>query len=334
MAIQKTVSSLVVYYFSGTGNARTVASWLCEAASRKKIASRMINIADIDRRHVAAPDPDALVAFVSPVHGFNYPPIMVHFLFHFPKGKNAVLLLNTRAGMKIGKVATPGLSGVTFYLASLFLLLKGYTINAHYPVNLPSNWMSIHPSLNARTVQFLFDKYRAKVTAFAERALDGKKNFKGLIEIVQDAIIAPITLGYYLVGRFFFAKSFYASRECDNCGVCIKGCPVHAIKEVGGRPYWRYTCESCMKCMSTCPKRAIETAHGFVGGLLFLFYGVVLGLFFALKRTPVIEDKDSVSGIRKQLPHPQDVAVVAGKSLQQEHSRSVAAGCPGVELAE
>jgi ferredoxin len=283
--IEKNYPSLTVYYFSGTGNARTVATWLCEAAGRKKIASRMINIADVDRRNIKAPDPDALVAFVSPVHGFNYPPIMVHFLFHFPKGKNNVLLLNTRAGMKIGNVVTPGLSGVTFYLASLLLLLKGYAINAWYPVNLPSNWMSLHPSLNTRTVHFLFEKYRAKIDAFAGQTLSGKRNFKGLIEIVQDSVIAPITLGYYLVGRFFFAKSFYASRQCDNCGVCIKGCPVHAIREIDGRPYWRFTCESCMKCMSTCPKKAIETAHGFIGGVLFLFYAIMLGIFYSVVGT-------------------------------------------------
>lgn len=280
MSLAPRYSSLVVYYFSGTGNARSVATWLCDAAGKVHLPSRIINIADVDHHAIARPDPGALVAFVSPVHGFNYPPIMVYFLTHFPRGKNDVLLMNTRAGMMIGRFVTPGLSGVTFYLASLLLLIKGYTINAWYPVNLPSNWTSLHPALNASIVSGLFGKYHAKVAAFAERAFEGKRNFKGLIEIVQDAIIAPMTLGYYLVGRFFFAKSFYASRACDDCGVCIKGCPVHAIKEVDGRPYWRFTCESCMKCMSTCPKKAIETAHGFVGALLLLFYGVVLGIVF------------------------------------------------------
>jgi Pyruvate/2-oxoacid:ferredoxin oxidoreductase delta subunit len=282
MVTDKRYSSLIVYYFSGTGNARNVAAWLCEAAARKHVPGRMVNIADVDRRKIEVPDPDALLAFVSPVHGFNYPPIMVHFLYHFPKGRNDVLLLNTRAGMKIGSVVTPGLSGATFFLASLLLKVKGYAINAWYPINLPSNWMSLHPSLNTRTVDFLYAKYRPKVEALAACVLDGGKNYKGLIEIVQDVIIAPVSLGYYLVGRFFFAKSFYASRACDDCGVCMKGCPVQAIREIDGRPFWTFSCESCMKCMSMCPKKAIETAHGFIGVQLVLFYAVLVGLLYTV----------------------------------------------------
>lgn len=289
-------SSLIVYYFSGTGNARNVAAWLCEAATKKHMPGRMVNIADVDRRHVETPDPDALVAFVSPVHGFNYPPIMVHFLYHFPRGGNDVLLLNTRAGMKIGSVVTPGLSGVTFYLASLLLMVKGYAIKAHYPVNLPSNWMSLHPALNKRTVDFLYAKYRPKVDATASRALEGGRNFKGLIEIVQDVAIAPVALGYYLVGRFFFAKSFYASRACDDCGVCIKGCPVQAIREVDGRPFWTFSCESCMKCMTMCPKKAIETGHGFIGVQLVLFYTVLAGLLYALVPEGLGKRHDTLAG--------------------------------------
>ena len=296
MVTGKTYSSLIVYYFSGTGNARNVAAWLCAVAATKHMPCRMVNIADVDRRKIEAPEPDALVAFVSPVHGFNYPPIMVHVLYHFPKGKNDVLLLNTRAGMKIGNVVTPGLSGATFFLASLLLMVKGYAINAWYPINLPSNWMSLHPALNKRTVDFLYAKYRPKVEALAARALEGGKNYKGLMEIVQDLAIAPISLGYYFVGRFFFAKSFYASRACDDCGVCIKGCPVQAIKEIDGRPFWTFSCESCMKCMSTCPKKAIETAHGFIGAQLVLFYAVLVGILYALVPAGVGVAHDTVAG--------------------------------------
>lgn len=65
-----------------------------------------------------------------------------------------------------------------------------------------------------------------------------------------------------MLTRFAFAKSFYASGDCDNCGLCIKQCPVAAIKIINNRPYWTFNCESCMRCMNICPKRAIETAHG------------------------------------------------------------------------
>ncbi len=65
------------------------------------MVSHLVNIAHVDRLNLSPPDPESLVVFVSPIHGFNYPPVMVNFLLRFPKGKNPVVLMNTRAGMLI-----------------------------------------------------------------------------------------------------------------------------------------------------------------------------------------------------------------------------------------
>lgn len=255
---------LVVYYFSGTGNSENVARWLADVACEKGMEASLNNIAKTDRLNIPAPDSSDLVAFVSPIHGFNYPPVMLNFIFRFPKGQNNVLLLNTRAGMLIGKWITPGLTGIAFYLSALVLKLKGYSIRSMFPVDLPSNWISVHPGLNDRTVKYLHERNREKVDRFARKVLDGGSDFRGVREIIQDTLIAPVSVGYYFQGRFLIAKSYYASADCDNCGLCYKSCPVKAIKLVDKRPYWTFKCESCMHCMSYCPKKAIETGHGYV----------------------------------------------------------------------
>lgn len=257
-------SHLIIYFFSGTGNSENVAQWMADIANKKGMEVSLINIGKTDRRQIQSPDPDALVAFVSPIHGFNYPPVMLNFLIHFPKGSNKVLLLNTRAGMLIGKWITPGLTGIAFYFAALVLKLKGYSIRSMFPVDLPSNWISVHPGLNERTVKYLHERNREKVYCFARNVLAGGSDFRGVREIIQDMLIMPLSIGYYFVGRFFCAKTYYASSDCDNCGLCIKACPVKAIKIVDNRPFWTFNCESCMHCMSNCPKKAIETAHGSV----------------------------------------------------------------------
>ena len=205
---------------------------------------------------------------------------MVNFIFHFPKGKNDVILMNTRAGMKIGKFVTPGLTGIAFYLAALVLKLKGYFINGMYPVDMPSNWISIHPGLNEKTILFLHQKMKLRVDRYAGKVLGGSKSYVALYEIVQDILIGPIAFMYYFVGRFFFAKTFYASRDCNNCDICIQNCPVRAIIKVDKRPFWTFNCESCMKCMSNCPKRAIETGHGYIIGYTLIFYLILTGIFY------------------------------------------------------
>ena len=268
-------SKLIVYYFSGTGNSANVAQWIAKIANEKGIISELINIAHIDRLHIPVPPEDALVAFCSPVHGFNYPPVMQAFIRRFPKGKNPVLLLNTRAGMLIGKWITPGLSGITFYLSALVLWMKGYQINAMFPVDLPSNWISVHPGLNDHTVKFLHERNKERVTVFATKTLEGGKDFRSMREFIQDIAVSPISLGYFFVGRFLFAKTYYVSSACNNCGLCVKQCPVKAIKMVDNRPFWTFHCESCMHCMSYCPHKAIETAHGAIIGFMIFFSLVV-----------------------------------------------------------
>lgn len=276
---QKAYRKVVVYCFSGTGNSGKVAGWLAQVAADNDIGCKVINIARTDRCNIASPEPDALLVFVSPIHGFNYPPIMLNFIRRFPKGKNKVVLMNTRAGMLIGKFITPGLTGIAFYLSALILFLKGFSIKAILPVDMPSNWISVHPGLNDRTVKYLHVKNKDRVDVFARKILQGKSHFKALLE-VYDLLLAPVALAYFLVGRFFLAKTYYASHDCNNCDLCIKACPVKAIVKVDNRPFWTFNCESCMRCMSNCPEKAIETGHGYIAAFVFVFNLIVLVAFY------------------------------------------------------
>lgn len=257
-----------IYYFSGTGNSAASAKWFAEAAAES--CSRFVNIAQTERRGIAQPESGNLIVFTSPIHGFNYPPIMINFLLHFPRGRNHVVLMNTRAGMRIGKFVTPGLTGIAFLMAWLILFLKGYTVRGLLPVDLPSNWVSIHPGLNAPTVDYLFERNKQRVDSFARKVLSGGRSYKALREIVQDLLVSPISFLYYFIGRFLISKTFYASAKCDNCGVCVASCPVRGVIRVGEKPFWTFKCESCMKCMGQCPRNAIETGHGFFIGCMVL----------------------------------------------------------------
>ncbi len=255
------IEDLKIFYFSGTGNARKIAEWFSEHASKKEIGVKIFNIAKIDFNAVQL-NPNSLIIIISPIHGFNYPKITLDFIRRFPNGKNKIVLMNTRAGLKVGPFVTPGLTGITFLLSSIILRWKGYKIVGQIPFDMPSNWISIRPALNDNSVKYIHKKNYFKVSKHADKIFSDRKDFLAFRDIVQDILIAPISLLYYLFGRFAFAKSFYASYKCDNCGLCIKDCPVDAIKTIKDRPFWTFHCESCMKCMNSCPNRAIETAHG------------------------------------------------------------------------
>lgn len=257
---------MTIYFFSGTGNAARVAGWAAEAARDLGWTAEVISIAGLHRNDLPPPGPGTMPGFVSPTHGFNYPPFMVKFIFGFPRAlhRNRVFLMNTRAGMKLGPVYLPGLSGIALWLAAFVLLLKGYRIAGMRPIDMPSNWISIHPALRGAAVVALADRCRAVTRRSITRLCTGMRDMRGVLDIVQDLLIAPVAPLYYLFGRFFFAKSFYASASCNNCDTCSTRCPVGAIIQVQGRPFWTFRCESCMRCMNECPQRAIETGHGSV----------------------------------------------------------------------
>ncbi len=264
-------NSLLIYYFSGTGNARNVAQWFAGVATEQNIPVDTIDIARTGRKNIQPPAPGALVGFVSPTHGFNYPPAMMYFIFRFPRSQgNSAFLMNTRAGMKISKWFLPGLSGLALWLFALVLLLKGYRIAGLRSIDLPSNWISFHPGLKEKVVESIYEHCKGITVAFAKKILSGKKVYTAFRDIIQDLLISPVSIGYFFVGRFILAKSFYATNACDKCDICIDNCPVKAILTVDGRPFWSYRCESCMRCMNNCPKRAIETAHGYIIGIMCL----------------------------------------------------------------
>lgn len=273
------IEHLIIYYFSGTGNARNVASWFAEEARSRSIPTAVVDIAMTDRRHIEPP-PGAWIVFVSPTHGFNYPPVSMYFIFRFPwRRRNPFILMNTRAGMKLSKWFLPGLSGITLWLSALVLLLKGYRIRGLRSIDLPSNWISFHPGLKEQVVGSIYEHCKKTTQRFAGKILDGKKVYTAFRDIVQDILISPVSIGYFFVGRFMLAKTFYANENCDKCDICIDNCPVKAILTVDKRPFWSYRCESCMRCMNNCPKRAIDTAHGFITGVMFLF-NLVIAVWF------------------------------------------------------
>jgi ferredoxin len=263
---------LKVYYFSGTGNAKHCAAWICETAEKNGISADMIDISKTAVRSITSPDSETLIGFCSPTHGFHFPEITRKFIRRFSTSKGSdAFILNTRAGVRIFKTVIPGLSGVLHYVSSLVLMIKGYKIVGLIPVDLPSNWISIHPAIAQTGTDIIYASQKIRVTNFAEKILSGKRVYRALYDIIQDLIISPVTLGYLLMGRFFFSKSYFASRECNQCMLCLKECPVKAISVVDGRMFWASKCESCMHCMNICPKQAIETPHGFLIGFFYMF---------------------------------------------------------------
>ena len=266
---------LIIYWFSGTGNAKCASDWISEYAQASGVKTELVSISEGKYFKKDVHTNKTLTGFCYPTHGFNAPPVIFKFLRKFPRGKNDVFLLNTRAGMKLGKIFTPGLSGLALIIPALLLKIKGYSIRGFRPLDMPSNWISLHPGLKRQVVESIHARCKGIIKRFSERILERRFVFRGLWTLPLDIAIMPVSIGYYFYGRFALAKTFFANYKCNDCGLCYKNCPVNAITRKDNRPFWSFNCESCMKCMNNCPKRAIETAHGFTALLWWLAFSVI-----------------------------------------------------------
>jgi Pyruvate/2-oxoacid:ferredoxin oxidoreductase delta subunit len=284
--------SLYIYFISGTGNAKASSEWIADEADKRGLKTV---VQRIDRfENIVMPDAEdkPLIGFAFPTHGFNAAPIMLRFIAGFPPGLGReVFLVNTRAGMKLYKLFMPGLSGAALILPAFILWLKGYRCIGFRPVDLPSNWIPLHPGIRKKVIDSIFIRCERIVRDFANKILNGKKVYQGLYSMPVDLIVSPLSLAYYMGGRFFLAKMFIANNKCNNCGLCIKECPTSSIMYVRNRPYWKLTCESCMRCLNRCPERAIEASHGMALIFWIIYTAVNAQLFLIIINILHIEPK-------------------------------------------
>lgn len=266
---------LLLFYFTGTGNALAAANWIAQVAKGQNIPVEIKKITPSLSVNSSEIQENTLIGFCYPTHGFNAPPVVIDFMLRFPHTNNKVFLLNTRAGMKLYKWFTPGMSGLAQLLPAAILKIKGCKIIGWQPMDLPSNWISIHPGLRQKVVDSIFQRCEIITKQFAVKILSGRKVYKGLISLPIDLIISPISVGYYFFGRFALAKTFVAGSNCNGCRRCEKECPVQAIQMKNGRPFWTRRCESCMHCMNRCPEKAIQTPHLFVVLIWWLIFSIL-----------------------------------------------------------
>lgn len=265
-------SSLTIFYLSGTGNALRASHRIAEEAERLHIPVELISIDRLHKVPLEKIQQSSLIGLCYPTHGFSLPWLALRFILKMPAAKNKdFFLLNTRAGSKIGPLFLPGISGLAQWLPLFILWLKGWHCKGLFPLDMPSNWISLHPGFTTKTVHAITNHCMKQTERFAAKILSGRSVYRPVtfILIPIDIILIPVAIGYTIFGRFFIAKTFIADYTCTNCGLCIQNCPSEAIIKKFGRPYWTFDCESCMRCMNTCPERSIQTAHGYIAMLVF-----------------------------------------------------------------
>lgn len=274
---KRTYQHLLVYYFTGTGNAQTTAKWIKEYGEGKVQHSSIQAIDKIERLDLRPLEGRSLFAFVYPTHGFAPPWIMLKFLWNFPRLQHAdVLFVNTKAGAKLWKFYFPGMTGLAQWLPILLFYIKGFSIKGSLPLDVPHSWTSFFPPNPRSSYPPMLERCHRIVSKMCEHVFSGKRYFRYTVwtQLWFDVSVSWIVPLYIVCGRFFLAKTLFSSYQCNGCKLCATHCPVGAIEMRNNMPYWKYTCESCMRCMNICPKRSIQS---WITRIMILFYALTFG---------------------------------------------------------
>ncbi len=276
---------LRLFFMSGTGNTLRVAHWLAEQARPRRLAVEIRDVEGARSSPLPRPERGDLLGVLMPTHAFTAPWPVLRFALGVPLGRGAsAFVVATRGALKFGHVNLPGLEGTGLYLIALLLVLKGWRVRGVVAVDMPSNWTACHSAQAPWKVADIIGRARPKAEGFFGAVLDGRLHFRlgSFIGLALGLLLAPVSLGYLLLGRFYLARLFFANEDCTGCGLCADHCPFGVLKMRGRppRPYWTWACESCMRCMSFCPERAIEAGHSWAVLLFYLAHLPLMAWLF------------------------------------------------------
>lgn len=242
--------TIMILYFSGTGNSEYVAKYIAE-----KIEDDIENLFDRIRREDYSPmESERPWIVVTPTYAWGIPKVVEMLLrktdFNGSQEMYFVMTCGQDNGCA-GKYLYKMCDGVN-------LTYMGCT-----EIVMPDNYIVM---FKAPT-----EEESLKVIEESEKAIDEAIRFisksepfpEKKVHLLDWITSGPVNKGFNRL--YIKADKFRYTDACVHCGVCENVCPLGNIHYINERPVWGDECTHCMACISKCPQRAIEYGRKTVG---------------------------------------------------------------------
>jgi ferredoxin/flavodoxin len=243
----KTITTVHMAYFSGTGGTARVAGALERAFRSRGLDVRMEELSGQPCEWAEAD----LHVVAYPVYAFNAPVPVDEWIARAPTGNGAAAVVVSVSG---GGEVSPN----TACRASVIQRLeaKGYQVEGEAMFVMPANCLIAYDDA---LCAMLLRAAPIKAEAFVSELLSG--NGKRLRPRPLDRVAARLCAAEKFGGRMF-GRQLKALPGCTGCGWCASHCPRGNIALEGGRPRFGGRCVVCLRCLYGCPKRAITPGIG------------------------------------------------------------------------
>ena len=243
----KETKSIVIIYFSGTGNTEAITNLLSdnlESAANVKV----FKLEDIlkQKKEVNLNDFD-LVGFGYPIHGFDAPSLIYKYVKTLEKvdSKKAFIYFTCAGPLYFN-------SNSTIWLKNR-LKRKGFDVFYERIFYMPANILTPY---NDEVCKQLYNVAIPKTEQMAQDILDEKQRLR------KDPLIIRILLSwmYFFEKRSwkFIGMDFNARKNCTLCKKCINSCPRDNIVLKKGKIKFKMKCIGCYRCVYSCPEIAIK----------------------------------------------------------------------------
>jgi flavodoxin/ferredoxin len=249
---RKTIRTLGLFYFSGTGNTEIVAERIESAFRSQGVDVERIRIEDVLKGQVQVnTGAFDVIGIGHPVYGFDAPRIIDDFVHKLPPGKGTRTFVFKTAG------DLSWLNNGASKAAIRSLERKGYSVFYERLICMPSNWAMRYADELSKQ---LCEAVGVKAEHTCAEILAGKER-----HIKATALFSVIVRWSHWgeeLGACLFGKGLRVSRTCINCGTCIANCPTDNIHrhetgiQFGGNCLW------CMRCIYACTRHAISPRFG------------------------------------------------------------------------
>lgn len=229
----------MIYYFSGTGNSRWAAGQLAA-----KTGDQAYNICDLldDKKWCLTVKKGEAFGLVFPVYGWSPPLVVLDWLKNITFEEGAYCYAVCTCGQDCG--------------LTMNTLSRRLPLTSAFSLLMPENYITL---FKAESPQKICDKIAAATIRLEHiaKAILGRKTVfdvnQGKLPAFKSRFISPIFNAFFMNDR-----KFYATSNCNGCGLCAQICPLKNIELNDGKPCWQGNCTRCMACICRCPVLAIE----------------------------------------------------------------------------
>lgn len=230
----------IIYYFSGTGNSKLIATKLSEVMKDSCTES----ITDVKQISNAES-----IGFVFPVYMWGVPTIIENFIANLPDNMNlkyvfAIATYKSQTGNVMGQLKK-------------LLELKHIELSAGFRVKMPGNNIVYYSPESKENQIKIINRALIKTRQIADKVNCMSEEKSPLKMFKEKSYFEKIHKGF--VNSFLENdKNYWVTNDCNNCGKCKKICPMDNIEINDGKITWKHNCMQCLACINSCPYKAIQ----------------------------------------------------------------------------